>query len=42
MEPDDPGAPGTIRFDRRFRPAQLCGVDVPHLRAFRMHYSRLI
>ena len=45
FDPNDPGAPGTIRFDRRarrFRPAQLCGVDVPHLRAFRMYYSRLI
>ena len=45
FDPNDPGAPGTIRFDRRarcFRPEQLCGVDVPHLRAFRMYYSRLI
>ena len=45
FDPNDPAAPGTIRFDRRarrFRPQQLCGVDVPHLRAFRMYYSRLI
>ena len=45
FDPNDPGAPGTIRFDRRarrFRPERLCGVDVPHLRAFRMYYSRLI
>jgi len=31
-----------IRFDRpkrRYRPAPLCGEDVPHFRAFRMYCS---
>lgn len=45
FDPNDPGAPGVIRFDRParcFRPAQLCGVEVPQLRAFRMYYSPLI
>ena len=41
-DPNDPTAPGVIRFDRqrrRYRPAPLCGVDVPHFRSFRMYYS---
>ena len=45
FDPNDPATPGVIRFDRqerRFRPERLCGVDVPHLRAFRMYYSPLI
>ncbi len=45
FDPNDPSQPGVIRFDRRerrFRPERLCGVDVPHLRAFRMYYSPLI
>ena len=42
FDPNDPGKPGTLRFDRRgrrFHPAPLHGVDVPWLRAFRMHTS---
>lgn len=45
FDPDDPSTPGVIRFDRRerrFRPEQLCGVNVPYLRAFRMYCSPLI
>ena len=41
-DPNDPTVPGVIRFDRpkrRYRPAPLCGVDVPHFRAFRMYCS---
>jgi hypothetical protein len=41
-DPNDPTVPGVIRFDRgkrRYRPAPLCGVDVPHFRSFRMYYS---
>lgn len=41
-DPNDPTVPGVIRFgrlDRRYRPAPLCGVDVPYLRAFRMYCS---
>lgn len=44
-DPNDPTVPGVIRFDRlerRYRPAPLCGVDVPYLRAFRMYCSPLI
>jgi hypothetical protein len=44
-DPNDPTAPGVIRFDLgdcRFRPAPLCGVDVPHFRAFRQYCSPLI
>ena len=43
-DPNDPTVPGVIRFDRRerrYRPAPLCGVDVPYLRAFRMYCSPL-
>jgi hypothetical protein len=43
-DPNDPGAPGVIRFDRRderFRPAALCGVTVPYFRAFRQYCSPL-
>jgi hypothetical protein len=45
FDPNDPGRPGRVRFDRRigrFRPAPLCGVDVPHFRAFRQYCSPLI
>ena len=41
-DPNDPTVPGVMRFDRRarrYRPAPLCGVSVPHFRAFRMYYS---
>lgn len=41
-DPNDPTVPGVIRFDRRkrrYRPAPLCGVDVPSFRAFRMYCS---
>ena len=44
-DPNDPTVPGVIRFDRRerrYRPAPLCGVDVPYLRAFRMYCSPLL
>jgi hypothetical protein len=44
-DPNDPAVPGVIRFDRRerrYRPASLCGVDVPYLRAFRMYCSPLL
>jgi hypothetical protein len=43
-DPNDPSAPGVVRFDRRderFHPAPLCGVTVPRLRAFRQYYSPL-
>ena len=43
-DPNDPGAPGIVRFDRRderFHPAPLCGVAVPRFRAFRQYYSPL-
>jgi len=41
-DPNDPSVPGVIRFarrERRYRPAPLCGVNVPHFRAFRMYCS---
>ncbi len=41
-DPNDPTVPGVIRFDRlarRYRPAPLCGVNVPYFRAFRMYWS---
>ena len=44
-DPNDPHAPGVIRFDRRtaqFFPAPLIGVDTPAFRAFRMYYSPLL
>jgi hypothetical protein len=44
-DPNDPTVPGVVRFDaarRRFRPAPLCGVDVPHFRAFRMYCSPVL
>jgi hypothetical protein len=44
-DPNDPTVPGVIRFDRldrRYRPAPLCGVNVPHFRAFRMYCSPLL
>jgi hypothetical protein len=44
-DPNDPREPGVIRYDaarRRFRPAPLCGVDVPHFRAFRMYCSPVL
>ena len=44
-DPNDPTVPGVMRFDRRarrYRPAPLCGVSVPHFRAFRMYYSPLL
>jgi hypothetical protein len=44
-DPNDPTVPGIMRFDRRvrrYRPAPLCGVSVPHFRAFRMYYSPLL
>jgi hypothetical protein len=43
-DPNDPTAPGIVRFDRRderFHPAPLCGVAVPRFRAFRQYYSPL-
>jgi len=43
-DPNDPSAPGVVRFDRRderFHPAPLCGVTVPRFRAFRQYYSPL-
>jgi len=43
-DPNDPSAPGIVRFDRRderFHPAPLCGVAVPRFRAFRQYYSPL-
>lgn len=44
-DPNDPTVPGVIRFDcldRRYRPAPLCGVNVPYFRAFRMYCSLLL
>ena len=44
-DPNDPTVPGVIRFDRldrRYRPAPLCGVNVPYFRAFRMYCSPLL
>jgi len=44
FDPNDPSRPGVARFDpqvRRFRPAPLCGVAVPHFRAFRQYCSPL-
>ena len=44
-DPNDPHAPGVVRFDRRtaqFAPAPLIGVNVPSFRAFRMYYSPLL
>jgi hypothetical protein len=44
FDPNDPHGPGVVRFDRRaqrFRPAPLCGVMVPHFRAFRQYGSPL-
>jgi hypothetical protein len=44
-DPNDPTEPGVIRYDRRvsrYRPAPLCGVDVPHFRSFRMYCSPLL
>jgi hypothetical protein len=41
-DPNDPEAPGVVRFDRRdgrFHAAPLRGVDVPGFRAFRQYYS---
>jgi hypothetical protein len=41
-DPNDPDAPGIVRFDRRderFHPAPLCGVSVDRFRAFRQYYS---
>lgn len=41
-DPNDPSAPGVVRFDprdERFHPAPLCGVSVPYFRAFRQYYS---
>lgn len=41
-DPNDPSAPGVVRFDPRsdrFHPAPLCGVSVPYFRAFRQFYS---
>ncbi len=41
-DPNDPAAPGIVRFDprdERFHPAPLCGVSVPYFRAFRQYYS---
>ena len=43
-DPNDPSAPGIVRFDardERFHPAPLCGVSVPRFRAFRQYYSPL-
>jgi hypothetical protein len=45
FDPNDPATPGIIRFDRRdcrYRPAPLCGVTVPHFRAFRQYCAPLI
>ena len=44
-DPNDPTEPGVVRFDRldrRYRPAPLCGVNVPYFRAFRMYCSPLL
>lgn len=44
-DPNDPYAPGVVRFHRRtaqFMPAPLTCVDVPSFRAFRMYYSSLL
>jgi hypothetical protein len=44
FDPNDPSRPGVARFDpqlHRFRPAPLCGVAVPHFRAFRQYCSPL-
>jgi len=44
-DPNDPTEPGVIRYDRRmsrYRPAPLCGVNVPYFRAFRMYCSPLL
>jgi hypothetical protein len=41
-DPNDPDAPGIVRFDprdERFHTAPLCGVSVPYFRAFRQYYS---
>ena len=41
-DPNDPEAPGIVRFDRRderFHAAPLCGVTVECFRAFRQYYS---
>jgi hypothetical protein len=43
-DPNDPAAPGIVRFDRRderFHPAPRRGVAVPTFRAFRQYYSPL-
>jgi hypothetical protein len=44
-DPNDPGTPGTIRFDRRARrfwSARLYNNSVGSIRAFRMYYSPLL
>jgi len=44
-DPNDPTEPGVIRYDRRvsrYRPAPLCGGNVPYFRAFRMYCSPLL
>ena len=41
-DPNDPSAPGIVRFDprdERFHAAPLCGVSVLYFRAFRQYYS---
>ena len=41
-DPNDPAAPGVVRFDprdERSHPAPLCGMSVPSFRAFRQYYS---
>jgi hypothetical protein len=44
-DPNDPAAPGVIRYDpaaARFRPVRLLGVDVPAFRAFRLYCSPFV
>lgn len=44
-DPNDPGVPGTIRYDRRARrfwSTRVYNTSVGPIRAFRMYYSRLL
>jgi len=44
-DPNDPGVPGTIRFDRqarRFVSTRVFNTSVGPIRAFRMYYSPLL
>jgi hypothetical protein len=44
-DPNDPGVPGTIRFDsraRRFSATRVYNTSVGPIRAFRMYFSPLL